>query len=198
MPLPTWSALPRRGPGGGGRVWTGAEAEALVAKGAAAVALGRAAIANPDWATRAMDQHGSLGAPATIAELRDHAPSTTPSAQSMRNWKGFVARARIGRGWVPRRVHARSHGRSSAIWPKVRGRSDAGERPFARTGRIHRRRGPVHERRQIGRRPSGILVLRSQPIGDGLVLSRNVLRDLRVVRGPSSGLSAGLRRDRAA
>ena len=41
-----------------GSIWTLDEAEAVLALGAVAVALGRAAIANPDWAHRAADPPG--------------------------------------------------------------------------------------------------------------------------------------------
>ncbi|WP_437653186.1 hypothetical protein [Sorangium sp. So ce1182] len=54
-----------------GGVWTRAEAEALVDKGATAVALWRAAITNPDWPQRI------AGAPAgRIRAGRAHRPSS--------------------------------------------------------------------------------------------------------------------------
>jgi 2,4-dienoyl-CoA reductase-like NADH-dependent reductase (Old Yellow Enzyme family) len=74
-----------------GNVWTRADAEALLAKGADGVALGRAAIANPDWATRAADPSWEpRRPPLTIAELRERGLNPTFAAY-MRNWKGFVA-----------------------------------------------------------------------------------------------------------
>lgn len=73
-----------------GKIWTRADGEAQLALGADAVALGRAAIANPDWPQRA---HGSALAirqpPLSVAELNDRGLSLT-FANYMRNWKGFV------------------------------------------------------------------------------------------------------------
>ena len=75
-----------------GKVWTRAEAEALLERGADVVALGRAAIANPDWPARAADRR--LGAEAAArsppAELRERGLSDG-FIEYMRNWKGFVA-----------------------------------------------------------------------------------------------------------
>ena len=51
-----------------GSIWTLDEAEAVLALGADAVALGRAAIANPDWAHRAADP--DLGASPTARDDR--------------------------------------------------------------------------------------------------------------------------------
>jgi 2,4-dienoyl-CoA reductase-like NADH-dependent reductase (Old Yellow Enzyme family) len=53
-PVPLFRvAIPRAIPIiGAGKIWTRAEAEALLDRGAGAVALGQAAIANPDWARR--------------------------------------------------------------------------------------------------------------------------------------------------
>jgi 2,4-dienoyl-CoA reductase-like NADH-dependent reductase (Old Yellow Enzyme family) len=74
-----------------GKIWTCAQAEQQLQLGADAVALGRAAIANPDWPKRAYDDHDSLRhPPLTIAEL--HNRGLNPQfANYMRNWKGFVA-----------------------------------------------------------------------------------------------------------
>ncbi len=73
-----------------GGVWTRAEAEALLDRGASAVALGRAAIANPDWPTRATDPSWEPARPPfTVAELGER--GLNPKfAEYMRNWKGFV------------------------------------------------------------------------------------------------------------
>ncbi len=73
-----------------GEVWTRADAEALLAKGADAVALGRSAIANPDWAARAADPAWQpRRPPLTPAELRERGLSDR-FVTYMRNWKGFV------------------------------------------------------------------------------------------------------------
>lgn len=77
-----------------GGVWTRAEAETLLEKGASAVAVGLAGIANPDWATRVADPAWSpRRPPLTIAELRDLGLNEA-FAGRMRNWKGFVAETR--------------------------------------------------------------------------------------------------------
>ncbi|HEY8040164.1 MAG TPA: NADH:flavin oxidoreductase [Polyangiaceae bacterium] len=74
-----------------GGVWTRAEAEALLEKGASAVAVGRAAIANPEWAARVADLAWEpRRPPLTIAELRERGLNETFAAY-MRNWKGFVS-----------------------------------------------------------------------------------------------------------
>jgi 2,4-dienoyl-CoA reductase-like NADH-dependent reductase (Old Yellow Enzyme family) len=74
-----------------GDVWTRADAEALIDKGASAVAVGRAAIANPDWASRVgQAEWVPRRPPLTRAELV--ARGLTPAfAETMRRWKGFVA-----------------------------------------------------------------------------------------------------------
>jgi len=54
-------------------------------------ALGRAAIANPDWPTRIADAAWEpKRPPITIAELRERALNAE-FAERMRQWKGFVA-----------------------------------------------------------------------------------------------------------
>ena len=74
-----------------GGVWTRADAEALLDKGASAVALGRAAIVAPDWPTRVADRSWEPRRPPfTIAELGERGLSARFAAY-MRNWKGFVA-----------------------------------------------------------------------------------------------------------
>jgi 2,4-dienoyl-CoA reductase-like NADH-dependent reductase (Old Yellow Enzyme family) len=86
------AALPREVPlVVAGSVWTRADAEALLEKGAAAVALGRAAIANPDWPLRVVDASWQpRRPPLTTAELEERGLSPR-FAEYMRNWKGFVA-----------------------------------------------------------------------------------------------------------
>ncbi|MGO8995669.1 MAG: NADH:flavin oxidoreductase [Polyangiaceae bacterium] len=74
-----------------GKVWTRAEGEALLGMGASAVALGRAAIANPDWPHRIDDATWEpRRPPLTIGELRERGLNAT-FAEYMRGWKGFVA-----------------------------------------------------------------------------------------------------------
>ncbi|MGH7271053.1 MAG: NADH:flavin oxidoreductase [Polyangiaceae bacterium] len=74
-----------------GGVWTRGDAEALIDKGASAVAVARAAIANPDWAARVMDAAWEpRRPPLTLAELQARGLNPT-FANYMKNWKGFVA-----------------------------------------------------------------------------------------------------------
>jgi 2,4-dienoyl-CoA reductase-like NADH-dependent reductase (Old Yellow Enzyme family) len=86
------AALPREVPiVVAGNIWTRADAEALLEKGAAAVALARAAIANPDWPLH-MDDAGwePRRPPLTRAELEERGLSPQ-FAEYMKRWKGFVA-----------------------------------------------------------------------------------------------------------
>jgi 2,4-dienoyl-CoA reductase-like NADH-dependent reductase (Old Yellow Enzyme family) len=74
-----------------GNLWTRDDADAVMARGADAIALARAAIANPDWPKHV----GEPGweprrPPLTTEELRDRALSDTFIGY-MRRWKGFVA-----------------------------------------------------------------------------------------------------------
>ena len=73
-----------------GSIWTRAEAEGLLAHGADAVALGRAAIVNRDWPLRAREAGWEpKRPPVTFEELR--AAGLAPRfAEYMRGWKGFV------------------------------------------------------------------------------------------------------------
>ncbi len=92
-PLPLFrEAVPREVPlVVAGNIWTRAEAEAMLDRGAAAVAIGRAAIANPDWASRVAEPGWEpRRPPLTVAELGERGLSPTFAAY-MRNWKGFVA-----------------------------------------------------------------------------------------------------------
>ena len=74
-----------------GKVWTRAEAEALLELGADVVALGRSAIANPDWPARVADPTWEpKRPPLTAAELLDRGLSAG-FVEYMRRWKGFVA-----------------------------------------------------------------------------------------------------------
>lgn len=69
-----------------GAIWTHGEAEAALARGADVVAIGRAAILNPDWP----HTDGVKRTPATRAELIDRAVSPT-FVEYLTRWKGFVA-----------------------------------------------------------------------------------------------------------
>lgn len=74
-----------------GSVWTRADADALLARGADAVALGKSAILNPDWAKRASDAAWEpKRPPVTLAELQERGLSLK-FAEYMKAWKGFVA-----------------------------------------------------------------------------------------------------------
>ncbi len=73
-----------------GGIWTRDEAEAQLALGADAVALGRAAIANHDWPRRAAEDAPVARPPVTAAHLE--AEGLAPGfVEYMRKWKGFVA-----------------------------------------------------------------------------------------------------------
>ena len=74
-----------------GNVWTRADAEGLLSRGADAIALGRAAIGNPDWPVHVTDASWAPKRPPyTVADLRERGLSPT-FAEYMRRWKGFVA-----------------------------------------------------------------------------------------------------------
>ena len=74
-----------------GAVWTPAEARALVTRGAAVVALGRAGIVNPDWPREAAQPGWEpRRPPLTPAELAERAVSPAFVAY-LRGWKNFVA-----------------------------------------------------------------------------------------------------------
>lgn len=74
-----------------GSIWTREEAESVLALGADGVAVGRAAIANADWARRAEDPDWEpRRPPVPIAELRQGGMGEA-FAGYMRAFKGFVA-----------------------------------------------------------------------------------------------------------
>jgi len=74
-----------------GGIWTRGDAEAVLALGADAVALGRAAIANPDWPrAAAAEAWEPRRPPLTLEEMRERGLSAA-FAGYMRNFKGFVA-----------------------------------------------------------------------------------------------------------
>lgn len=70
-----------------GKIWTRAEGEAVLAKGADMIALGRSAILNPDWPKHPDDP---ARPPMTKAELAKRGVSPT-FAQYLTRWKNFVA-----------------------------------------------------------------------------------------------------------
>ena len=73
-----------------GSIWTRGEADALLDKGADAVALARAAIVNPSWPREAADAAWEpRRPPVTLAELAA-ASLSPPFAEYMKRWKGFV------------------------------------------------------------------------------------------------------------
>jgi 2,4-dienoyl-CoA reductase-like NADH-dependent reductase (Old Yellow Enzyme family) len=89
-----------------GKIWTRAEAEEALKRGADGVALGRAAIANPDWPQRISDPSWIPRLPPlTVEELKERGLSLK-FVEYLRRWDGFVssesipARPRItdGRG----------------------------------------------------------------------------------------------------
>jgi 2,4-dienoyl-CoA reductase-like NADH-dependent reductase (Old Yellow Enzyme family) len=74
-----------------GKIWTRAEGESLLERGASAIALGQAAIANPDWVLRVADATWQpRRPPLTLGELAERGLNPT-FANSMRRWSGFVA-----------------------------------------------------------------------------------------------------------
>ncbi|MFI5350526.1 MAG: NADH:flavin oxidoreductase [Elusimicrobiota bacterium] len=74
-----------------GKIWTREDADLALSLGADAVALGRAAIANPDWPLRAADPGWTPRLPPLTAdELR--ARGLSPKfVEYVRRWKDFVA-----------------------------------------------------------------------------------------------------------
>lgn len=85
-------ALPREVPiVAAGSIWTARDAAAILDKGADAIALGKAAILNPDWPTHLGDPAWEPKRPPVgIEELRARGLGPT-FAEYMRGWKGFVA-----------------------------------------------------------------------------------------------------------
>lgn len=73
-----------------GKIWTRSDAEQMLALGADFVALGRSAIANPDWAHRVVEPAWEpKRPPLTGKELLERALSPG-FVDYMRRWKGFV------------------------------------------------------------------------------------------------------------
>lgn len=73
-----------------GKIWTRDDAEAVLARGADVVALGRAGIVNPDWPRLVADGVAPRRPPLTRAELVDRAVSPQ-FAEYLTQWKNFVA-----------------------------------------------------------------------------------------------------------
>ncbi len=74
-----------------GKIWSRADADKMLALGADAVALGRAAIAYPEWPQHATaDDYAPAGPPFTADQLV--AADLSPAfVDYMKRWKGFVA-----------------------------------------------------------------------------------------------------------
>ena len=73
-----------------GKIWTSKDALEQIEHGAAAVALGRAAISTPDWPQRVVRDGGDpLHPPVTAAQLRERALSDG-FIEYMRRFSGFV------------------------------------------------------------------------------------------------------------
>lgn len=74
-----------------GGLWTRVDAERVIDKGANAIAIGRAGIANPEWPHKVANPAWEpRRPPLTVAELRERGLNES-FASYMRNWKGFVA-----------------------------------------------------------------------------------------------------------
>jgi 2,4-dienoyl-CoA reductase-like NADH-dependent reductase (Old Yellow Enzyme family) len=74
-----------------GAIWTVADAEAQLDHGADAVALGRAAICNPDWPRRVVERgEDPTRPPVTGEQLRERALGPV-FVDYMRRWDGFVS-----------------------------------------------------------------------------------------------------------
>ena len=73
-----------------GKIWSRADADATLARGADVVALGRSAIANPDWPQLIRAGTEPRRPPLTRAELADRAVSPR-FAEYLTRWKNFVA-----------------------------------------------------------------------------------------------------------
>ncbi len=74
-----------------GKIWTREEAESLLALGADVVALGRSAIANPDWPLRAADPTWKPKEPPLTPEELVARGLSAGFVEYMKVWKGFVA-----------------------------------------------------------------------------------------------------------
>ena len=76
-----------------GKIWTRADAEAALARGADLIALGRAAIVNPDWprvVATPEQERALVRPPVTRADLLERAVSPV-FVEYLTRWKNFVA-----------------------------------------------------------------------------------------------------------
>jgi len=74
-----------------GKIWTRADADAVLARGGDVVSLGRSGLTNPDWPKRIRDEGWAPAKPPMrAAELLERGLSET-FVKYMRNWKGFVS-----------------------------------------------------------------------------------------------------------
>ena len=74
-----------------GAIWTRADAEAELARGADLVALGRTAIVNPDWPALARDASWEPRRPPLTPEEFHERDVSEVFVKYLRNWKNFVA-----------------------------------------------------------------------------------------------------------
>jgi 2,4-dienoyl-CoA reductase-like NADH-dependent reductase (Old Yellow Enzyme family) len=85
------AALPKRvAVFAAGSVWSRQDAETLAERGADVIALGRAAILDPDWPKRVLAGEPPLRPPVTRAQLLERTVSPV-FAQYLSRWKNFVA-----------------------------------------------------------------------------------------------------------
>lgn len=73
-----------------GSIWTRADAEAVVGKGADVVSLGRSAILNPDWPRKISDPSWEPRRPPVSIDYLLEQDLNPTFAGYMRRWKGFV------------------------------------------------------------------------------------------------------------
>lgn len=73
-----------------GKIWSRADADAVLAQGADAVALGRAGIVNPAWPKDVAAGRAVSEPPLSASDLEDRAVSPT-FVNYLRRWKNFVA-----------------------------------------------------------------------------------------------------------
>ena len=74
-----------------GKIWSRAEADRLLSLGADFIALGRAAIANPDWPLRVVDPAWEARRPPLSGEELRARGLSESFVNYMRQWKGFVS-----------------------------------------------------------------------------------------------------------
>lgn len=74
-----------------GDIWTAKDAHAQLDHGADAVALGRPAIANPDWPRRVVERGGDPARPPLTGEELGARGLGPAFVRYMRRWEGFVA-----------------------------------------------------------------------------------------------------------